>query len=97
MAIFGRFNERAQRVIAAAQQAAVKLGHAYVGSEHFLIGLLREARSDTPGLPDNVIEETVTEAVKQLSGTGDQSPSQLELTPRVKKLLERQHKKSHSS
>ena len=88
MAIFGRFNERAQRVIAAAQQAAVKLGHAYVGSEHFLIGLLREARSDAPGLPDNVIEETVTEAVKQLSGTGDQSPSQLELTPRVKKLLE---------
>ena len=88
MAIFGRFNERAQRVIAAAQQAAVELGHTYVGSEHFLIGLLREARSDAPALPDNVITETVTEAVKQITGVGGHAPSQLELTPRVKKIME---------
>ena len=88
MAIFGRFNERAQRVIAAAQKTAVEMGHAYVGSEHFLIGLLKEARSDAPALPDNVIPETVMENVKQISGTGNQTPSQLELTPRVKKLLE---------
>ena len=88
MPIFGRFNERAQRVIAAAQKAAVDLGHAYVGSEHFLIGLLREARSDAPALPDNVIPETVIENVKQITGTGGHTPSQLELTPRVKKLLE---------
>ena len=88
MAIFGRFNERAQRVIAAAQKAAVDLGHAFVGSEHFLIALLKEARSDAPALPDNVIAETVTEAVKQLTGTGNHTPGQLELTPRVKKLME---------
>ena len=88
MAIFGRFNERAQRVIAAAQKTAVEMGHPYVGSEHFLIGLLKEARSDAPALPDNVIPETVMENVKQISGTGNQTPSQLELTPRVKKLLE---------
>ena len=88
MAIFGRFNERAQRVIGAAQKAAMELGHAYVGSEHFLIGLLKEARSDAQALPDQVIAETVIEAVKQLTGTGDHSPTQLELTPRVKKLLE---------
>ena len=88
MPIFGRFNERAQRVIAAAQKAAVELSHAYVGSEHFLIGLLREARSDAPALPDNVIPETVIEAVKQITGTGDRTPAQLELTPRVKKLME---------
>ena len=48
MAIFGRFNEKAQRVIGAAQQAAVELSQPYVGSEHFLIGLLREARADAP-------------------------------------------------
>ena len=88
MAIFGRFNERAQRVIAAAQKAAVDLGHAFVGSEHFLIALLKEARSDAPALPDNVIPETVTEAVKQITGTGSHTPGQLELTPRVKKLME---------
>ncbi len=88
MAIFGRFNERAQRVITAAQQAAAGMGHPYVGSEHFLIGLLKEARSDAPALPDNVIVETVTEAVKQITGTGEGAPKQMELTPRVKKLLE---------
>ena len=88
MAIFGRFNERAQRVIAAAQKSAVDLGHAFVGSEHFLIALLKEARSDAPALPDNVIAETVVEAVKQLTGTGSHAPTQLELTPRVKKLME---------
>ena len=88
MPIFGRFNERAQRVIGAAQKTAVELGHAYVGSEHFLIGLLKEARSDAPALPSNVIAETVTENVKQITGVGEHTPSQLELTPRVKKLLE---------
>ncbi|MBE5782758.1 MAG: ATP-dependent Clp protease ATP-binding subunit [Clostridiales bacterium] len=88
MAIFGRFNERAQKVIAAAQKAAVELGQHYVGSEHFLIGLLKEARSDAPALPDHITTETVTEGIKHLTGTGSQSPAQLELTPRVKKLLE---------
>ena len=86
--IFGRFNERAQRVIAAAQKTAVEMKHSYVGSEHFLIGLLKEARSDAPALPDHVIAETVMENVKQLTGVGSETPSQLELTPRVKKLLE---------
>ena len=55
MPIFGRFNEKAQRVINAAQKTAVELGHTQVGSEHFLVGLLREARNDAPALPDNVI------------------------------------------
>ena len=88
MAIFGRFNERAQLVIASAQRAAVEMGHKYVGSEHMLIGLLRQARSDAPALPDQVIAETVIEAVKQICGTGEGAPSRLELTPSVKKLLE---------
>lgn len=88
MAIFGRFNERAQLVIASAQRAAVEMGHRYVGSEHVLIGLLRQARSDAPALPDQVIAETVTEAVKQICGTGEKPANRLELTPSVKKLLE---------
>ena len=88
MAIFGRFNERAQRVINAAQRAAAEMRHNYVGSEHFLIGLLKEARSDAPALPENVIPETVQENIKQLVGMGHQPVSQMELTPRAKKLLE---------
>ena len=88
MPIFGRFNEKAQRVINAAQKTAVELGHTQVGSEHFLVGLLKEARDDAPALPDNVIPETVIENIKQITGTGDHAPTRLELTPRVKKLLE---------
>ncbi|MBR4537617.1 MAG: ATP-dependent Clp protease ATP-binding subunit [Clostridia bacterium] len=95
MPIFGRFNEKAQRVISAAQKTAVELGHTQVGSEHFLVGLLREARSDAPALPDNVIPETVIENIKQITGTGDHTPTQLELTPRVKKLLETSVRESH--
>ena len=88
MPIFGRFNEKAQRAINAAQRTAVELGHSQVGSEHFLAGLLKEARMDAPALPDNVIPETVIENIKQITGTGDRAPTRLELTPRVKKLLE---------
>ena len=88
MPIFGRFNERAQRVITAAQKTAVELRHSYVGSEHFLVGLLREARTDAPALPDHVIPETVIENIKQLTDPEEKTPTRLELTPRVKKLLE---------
>ncbi|MBR3019804.1 MAG: ATP-dependent Clp protease ATP-binding subunit [Clostridia bacterium] len=95
MPIFGRFNERAQRVIASAQKTAMEMGHNYVGSEHFLIGLLKEARSDAPALPDNVIPETVIEAVKQITGTGEQASNKLEMTPRVKKLLETSVREAH--
>ena len=95
MPIFGRFNEKAQKVIGAAQKTAVMLGHSYVGSEHFLIGLLKEARDDAPTLPDNVIPETVIEAVKQITETGEHAPNQLEMTPRVKKLLETSVREAH--
>lgn len=88
MAIFGRFIEKAQRVINCAQKTAVELGQSFVGSEHVLIGLLSEARSDAPALPDNIIPETVKEAVKQISGIGTFAGGQLELTPHVKQLLQ---------
>ena len=88
MPIIGRFNERAQKVIAAAQGAARDLGHAYVGSEHFLIGLLRVARSDCPALPERVSAEGVIETVKSLNGEAQHSLRQAEFTPRAKKLLE---------
>ena len=88
MPFIGRFNDKAQQAVNAAQRAAVNLRHSFIGSEHFLIGLLTVARSDAPGLPDNVISETVIEAVKQISGTGTEVPRRMELTPRVKKILE---------
>lgn len=40
--MFGRFTERAQKVLALAQEEAVRLGHTNIGTEHILLGLLRE-------------------------------------------------------
>ena len=90
MPIFGRFTQRAQRAVAAAQQAAVSLHQPYVGTEHLLLGLLKE-----PGdiisqlLPENVNYTTVYERIHAILGEGArQGGGMLELTPRSKKILE---------
>ncbi len=90
MAIFGRFTQRAQQAVAFAQQAAVTLKQHYVGTEHILLGLLKE-----PGpvmqdlLPEEITYDTVLEKVRELVGEGDKPVSgMLELTPRSKKILE---------
>ncbi len=88
MPIFGRFNESAQKVITAAQQTAVMLRHQYVGTEHMLIALVKQAGGDVPALGDNVTPGLLIEQVKNLTGEGTEIPRQLELTPRVKKILE---------
>ena len=90
MAIFGRFTQRAQRAISEAHQAAIELKQAYVGTEHFLLGLLKE-----PGpviadlLPSEVTYEHVMERVRTLLGEGKHIPNgRIDLTPRSKKILE---------
>ncbi|MCE5344378.1 MAG: ATP-dependent Clp protease ATP-binding subunit [Eubacteriales bacterium] len=90
MPIFGRFTQRAQQAVAFAQQAAVELKQHYVGTEHLLLGLLKE-----PGpilenlLPETVTYDTMLEKVRELVGEGDSPVSgMLELTPRSKKILE---------
>ena len=88
MPIFGKFNERAQRVIQTAQQTAASMHHPFIGTEHMLIALLTVARNDMEALPDNVVAGTVTEAVRQIIGEGETEPKRMELTPRVKKMLE---------
>lgn len=42
MAFFGRFTEKAQKALLYAQEEARAMGHNYVGTEHLLLGLLRE-------------------------------------------------------
>ena len=90
MAIFGRFTQRAQRAIAAAQQAASSLRQSYVGTEHLLLGLLKDPGPVLAGLlPENITYESVLEQVKSVLGEGNaQQVSMLELTPRSKKILE---------
>ncbi len=90
MAIFGRFTQRAQRAISEAHQAAIELKQAYVGTEHFLLGLLKE-----PGpmigklLPEHITYDSVMERIRTLLGEGKHAPNgRVDLTPRSKKILE---------
>ena len=90
MAIFGRFTQRAQQAITAAQQAAVTLQQPYVGTEHILLGLLKE-----PGpvisslLPNELTYDAVFQKVHDLASEDEHyTGGMLELTPRSKKILE---------
>ena len=90
MAIFGRFTQRAQRAISEAHQAAIELKQPYVGTEHFLLGLLKD-----PGpmvgnlLPEHITYDSVMERVRTILGQGKHTPSgRIDMTPRSKKIIE---------
>lgn len=89
--MFEQFTERARQVVVLAQDEARALKHSYIGTEHILLGLLREEE----GLGARVLTSldiTVEEVRQQVArnvGLGDEAPSgQIPLTPRAKKVLE---------
>jgi ATP-dependent Clp protease ATP-binding subunit ClpC len=90
--VFERFTERAKQVVVLAQDEARALKHNYIGTEHILLGLLREEE----GLAARVLESldvTVEEAraqVARIIGPGDEPivSGQIPFTPRAKKVLE---------
>jgi len=90
--VFERFTERARQVVVLAQDEARALKHNYIGTEHLLLGLLREEE----GLAARVLEsfditvEEVREQVRRLVGQGDEEigTGQIPFTPRAKKVLE---------
>ncbi|HSK67951.1 MAG TPA: ATP-dependent Clp protease ATP-binding subunit [Candidatus Limnocylindria bacterium] len=86
--MFGKFDPKAKQVLDFAQQAAITLRHRYWGTEHLLIGLVARASDDLPGLPENVTLEAVQDAVRQLAAPSQMPPKVLELTPRMKKVLD---------
>ncbi len=89
MALFGRFTERAQKALTNAQNSAVELKHHYVGTEHLLLGLLKEPGEPIRALLGNVTYDAVMERVVALIGRGEEEVGgALELTPRGKKILE---------
>jgi ATP-dependent Clp protease ATP-binding subunit ClpC len=86
-----RFTERARRALRLAQEEAQRLRHNYIGTEHILLGLVREGE----GVAAQVLTslgvdlQRVREAVEYTIGTGDQtSAGEMSLTPRAKKVLE---------
>ena len=90
MAIFGQFTERAQRALASAQRAAAEMHQPYVGTEHLLMGLLREADSVPPCVAARVTEEKVKALLPEEASSAEQgrTSGRFEMTPRAKKLLE---------
>jgi ATP-dependent Clp protease ATP-binding subunit ClpC len=89
--LFERFTDRARRVLVLAQEEARDLNHAFIGTEHILLGLIREGEGvaakalDALGVTFEVVREKVEEAI----GTNtNPSPGSPPFTPRAKKVLE---------
>ncbi|CAN5905548.1 ATP-dependent Clp protease ATP-binding subunit [soil metagenome] len=89
--MFERFTERARKVVVLAQEEARHFNHNYIGTEHLLLGLLREdegvAARALASL--NVTLDEVREQVESIVGYGEEgSGGQAPFTPRSKKVLE---------
>jgi ATP-dependent Clp protease ATP-binding subunit ClpC len=90
--VFERFTERARQVVVLAQDEARTLKHNYIGTEHLLLGLLREPE----GVAKRVLEslgitgENVRGQVVRIVGEGEGpvAAGQIPFTPRAKKVLE---------
>ena len=86
-----RFTERARQALTLAQEAAASFGHSYIGSEHLLLGLLREgggpaAKALTAA---GVTDEALVHQIEELSGRGTpDSTAPQGMTPRTKRIVE---------
>ncbi|MFD1021176.1 ATP-dependent protease ATP-binding subunit ClpC [Thalassobacillus hwangdonensis] len=88
--MFGRFTERAQKVLALAQEEAVRLGHNNIGTEHILLGLVREGEGIAAKalIALGLESEKIQQEVEQLIGRGDKVSQTIHYTPRAKKVIE---------
>jgi len=89
--MFERFTDRARRVVVLAQEEALGLNHNYIGTEHILLGLIRERE----GVAAKALEslgislEAVRAQVEEIIGQGQSAPTgHIPFTPRAKKVLE---------
>ncbi|SES19622.1 ATP-dependent Clp protease ATP-binding subunit ClpC [Gracilibacillus ureilyticus] len=88
--MFGRFTERAQKVLALSQEEAVRLGHNNIGTEHILLGLVNEGE----GIAAKALHaiglgaDKIREEVESLIGKGNQVSQTIHYTPRAKKVIE---------
>ena len=89
--MFERFTERARKVIILAREEAIRLGHNFVGTEHLLLGLVREG----DGLATAILKKlsvnlaTLKGEVEKIVSVGSQvSPGgEVPFTPQAKKVL----------
>ena len=90
MAGMERFTQRARRVLSLAHQEAERMRHNYIGTEHLLLGLIREEG----GVAGRVLRELgleaerVQEMVERMTGTGQYRGGKLDLSPGTQQVLE---------
>ena len=85
-----RFTDDAQRVLSLAQEAALELGHDYVGTEHVLIGLTKVKNGVAAKALEELglVTEDIFEALEEHVGRGNKKATSIYMTPRVKHVLE---------
>lgn len=89
--MFNRFTQRAQKVLQLAQEEAIRLKHESIGTEHILLGLIREGG----GIAAKALEaidvsfDTIEKGVESLVGSGSKEVGPIvHYTPRAKKVIE---------
>src|SRR2546430_16410838 len=88
---FDKFTERARKVLQLAQEEAQRFNHNYIGTEHILLGLVREGDGVAARVLNNLGVELhkVRSAVEFIIGRGDRAVmGEIGLTPRAKKVIE---------
>ncbi len=88
---FEKFSERARRVLSLAQEEAQRFNHNYIGTEHVLLGLVRETEGVAAKVLANLNVELpkIRSAVEFIIGKGERpAPGEIGLTPRAKKVIE---------
>jgi ATP-dependent Clp protease ATP-binding subunit ClpA len=89
--MFQRFTDRARAVVVLAQEEARMLNHNYIGTEHILVGLIREDGGVAArGLESlGISVDAARQQVEEMVGRGEQAPpGHIPFTPRAKKVLE---------
>jgi ATP-dependent Clp protease ATP-binding subunit ClpC len=88
---FDRFTDRARKVLTLAQDEAQRFNHNYIGTEHLLLGLVREGEGVAAKVLENLNVELakVRQAVEFIIGRGERPVvGEIGLTPRAKKVIE---------
>jgi ATP-dependent Clp protease ATP-binding subunit ClpC len=89
--MYERFTDRARRVVVLAQEEARMLNHNYIGTEHILLGLIREAEGVAAKALGSLgmSLEAARQQVEEIIGRGQRGPSgHIPFTPRAKTVLE---------
>ncbi len=87
---FDRFSRGARQSLSLAQEEARRLNHRYIGTEHLLLGLMREEKSEAA----HVLTELglsigqLRDAVERMVGTGDRAPTSLQLGDQTKRVIQ---------